>query len=376
MRQDSPNDPQKSSGTAPKRSRPSDPAAVVLGYLNFSSGAFDPAVWQALNELFVAIEPAADGEAGGSLAAGQIVERPDAANRVAALLTERLETLAATEAAFRDAGQARAVLDLLFSRLLPAYRGFHADLLEHQPAGALERPFFLMAAAQAILASDPTGDDPAGVVQAAIGRLNDYVGWRPVAVLENGQLSEPYLHERVRPIPLFIRGAGAAHGRYRRLVEDAVSILEQAPEPLLRQADFDLTLLEELACDPRAFDFLHPAASRPNYLFGLWDPARIDGQGFYRRMVVQQATLDGILSWAEAAVESPADRASGATAARIGGGAGGRDPDGLRSFWPRSGRRLWQPAAGRPAAPDRWLPRRVLSMVYDTTAGGASASAR
>jgi hypothetical protein len=308
MRQDSPNDPQKSSGTAPKRSRPSDPAAVVLGYLNFSSGAFDPAVWQALNELFVAIEPAADGEAGGSLAAGQIVERPDAANRVAALLTERLETLAATEAAFRDAGQARAVLDLLFSRLLPAYRGFHADLLEHQPAGALERPFFLMAAAQAILASDPTGDDPAGVVQAAIGRLNDYVGWRPVAVLENGQLSEPYLHERVRPIPLFIRGAGAAHGRYRRLVEDAVSILEQAPEPLLRQADFDLTLLEELACDPRAFDFLHPAASRPNYLFGLWDPARIDGQGFYRRMVVQQATLDGILSWAEAAVESPADR--------------------------------------------------------------------
>ena len=101
---------------------------------------------------------------------------------------------------------------------------------------------------------------------------------------------------------------GAAHGRYRRLVEDAVAILEQAPEPLLRQADFDLALLEELACDPRAFDFLHPAASRPNYLFGLWDPARIDGQGFYRRMVVQQATLDGILSWADAAVETQADR--------------------------------------------------------------------
>ncbi|MFM9196716.1 MAG: hypothetical protein ACKOWG_13425, partial [Planctomycetia bacterium] len=55
-------------------------------------------------------------------------------------------------------------------------------------------------------------------------------------------------------------------------------------------------------------DFLHPAASRPNYLFGLWDPARIDPQGRYRRMVVQQATLDGILSWAEAAVESSDDR--------------------------------------------------------------------
>lgn len=311
MRQDSPTDPptdhQNSPGTAARRSRPGDPAAVVLGYLNFSSGAFDPAVWRALNELFAAVEPAADAEAGGAAAGGPIVERPAAAGRVAALLAERLETLAANESAFRDTVQARAVLDLLFSRLLPAYRAFHADLLEHQPPGALERPFFLMAAAQAILASDPTGDNPPGIVQEAIGRLNDYVGWRPVAVLENGQLSQPYPHERVRPIPLFLSGAGAAHGRYRRLVEDAVAILEQAPEPLLRQADFDLTLLEELACDPRAFDFLHPAASRPNYLFGLWDPARIDGQGFYRRMVVQQATLDGILSWAEAAVESAAD---------------------------------------------------------------------
>jgi hypothetical protein len=60
-------------------------------------------------------------------------------------------------------------------------------------------------------------------------------------------------------------------------------------------------MLEELAIDPRAFDFLHPAASRPNYLFGLWDPSRIDERGCYRRMVVQQATLDGILSWPQAA---------------------------------------------------------------------------
>ena len=56
-----------------------------------------------------------------------------------------------------------------------------------------------------------------------------------------------------------------------------------------------------VASDPRAFDFLHPAASRPNYLFGLWDPSRIDEKGRYRRMVVQQATLDGILSWPKAA---------------------------------------------------------------------------
>ena len=308
MRQDSPSDFRNDPRADPKRNRPSDPAAVLLGYLNFSSGAFDPAVWRAMNDLFAAVEPAAGDDAGA--AGGKIAERSDAAARVAVLLAERLETLAATEAAFRDAGQARVVLDMLFTRLLPAYRAFHGDLLEHQPPGGLERPFFLMAAAQAILASDPTGVAPESIVQEAIGRLNDYVGWRPVAVLENGRLSEPYPHERVRPIPLFIRGVGAAHGRYRRLVEDAMAILEQAPEQLLRQADFDLALLEELAFDPRAFDFLHPAASRPNYLFGLWDPARIDGQGFYRRMVVQQATLDGILSWSEAGVESPADRAA------------------------------------------------------------------
>ena len=67
MRQDSPTDPptdhQNSPGTAARRSRPDDPAAVVLGYLNFSSGAFDPAVWRALNEICAAVEPAAAVEA-------------------------------------------------------------------------------------------------------------------------------------------------------------------------------------------------------------------------------------------------------------------------------------------------------------------------
>ncbi len=276
-----------------------DPSAVVLGYLNFSSGAFDPAAWRALDAIFATLEPA------GSRGVG---ERPDTASAVAALLARRLDELAAGAAAFRDATQARAALRLLFERTLPAYRTFHADLLEHQPAGALERPWFVMAAAQAVLAefAASDGDDDDAVVARAVDRLNDYVGWRPVAVLENGRLSQPYRHERVRPVPLFVAAAGVAHGRYRDLVGPAIEILATAPPHLLRQADFDPDALEELAIDPRAFDFLHPAASRPNYLFGLWDPARIDAQGRYRRMVVQQATLDGILSWPErAATEHP-----------------------------------------------------------------------
>jgi hypothetical protein len=232
-----------------------------------------------------------------------VVERPDAADRVAAVLAARLDELEAGTAAFRDSRQARRVLGLVFGRLLPAYREFHADLLEHQPPGGIERPFFVMTAAQAVLAAgggeEVASDDE--IVGRAIDRLNDYVGWRPVAVLENGRLSEPYRHERVRPVPLFVAGAGAAHGRYGDLVAAAVEILERAPEPLVRQADFDPALLAELAFDPRAFDFLHPAASRPNYLFGLWDPAVIDETGCFRRMVVQQVTLDGILSWPDAA---------------------------------------------------------------------------
>jgi hypothetical protein len=279
-----------------KPSRPADAAALVLGYLNFSSGSFDPAVWRAMSDLFRSVDPQGD-------------EDPAVVARVAAALRERLAALEASEPAFRDATQARAVVAFVFERLLPAYRGYHVDLLEHQPPGAIERPFFVMAAAQAALATGgpwDDADDAAGpavdkAVEQAIARLNDYVGWRPVAVLENGRLSEPYPHERVRPIPLFVAGAGAAEGRYRDLVAGAVEILSSAPPALLQQADFDLAALEELAIDPRAFDFLHPAASRPNYLFGLWDPSRIDEQGLYRRMVVQQATLDGILSWPAAA---------------------------------------------------------------------------
>ncbi|MFM7412691.1 MAG: hypothetical protein ACKO6E_05730 [Planctomycetota bacterium] len=271
----------------PKPPAAKDAAALVLGYANFSSGSFDPAAWRAFSHLYEGLEPA-DG-------CGAVTERPDAAAGVAEVLRERLADLEKTEAAFTDSRQARWVLDTTFDELLPAYRAHHADLLEHQPPGALERPFFVMAAIRSLLA-EGTPDDPSSV-QRAINRLDDYVGWRPLAVLKNGRLSAPYPHERVRPIPLYVGGAGAAHGRYGRLVAGAIQILGEVPAELLRQADFDLAALEELAIDPRAFDFLHPAASRPNYLFGLWDPALIDDQGMYRRMVVQQATLDGILSW-------------------------------------------------------------------------------
>ncbi|MBN1854081.1 MAG: hypothetical protein JW829_15240, partial [Pirellulales bacterium] len=65
---------------------------------------------------------------------------------------------------------------------------------------------------------------------------------------------------------------------------------------ILSQAYFDIDLLEELALDPRAYDFDHPANRRPNYHFGQWDPHQIDNRGFYRRFVLQQVTLDALLA--------------------------------------------------------------------------------
>ncbi len=58
---------------------------------------------------------------------------------------------------------------------------------------------------------------------------------------------------------------------------------------------FDLRLLEELAVDPRAYDFDHPVNKRPNYLFGQWDLGKLDNAGRCRRFVVQQVSLDAML---------------------------------------------------------------------------------
>ena len=343
-----------------------DPAATLLGYLNFSSGAFDPSVWQAMNELFTQVEPgeeaaglpeATAGEAAPPVVVGSS-ERPEAVAAVGDMLARRLELLEREAPAFRNAVQARQVLTLTFEQLPEAYRGFHRDLLEHQPLGALERPFFMAAAAQAVLATGGPFDDPQPVLDRAIALLNDYVGWRPVAVLENERLSEPYPHERVRPIPLFVAGAGVAHGRYSQLIAGALAILQQAPQGLTNQADFDLSMLEELAVDPRAFDFLHPAASRPNYLFGLWDPDRIDGRGWYRRLVVQQATLEGIRSWASQPGAPPHERLHEASSVLAGvllmaAGLSGHGPGALQAGLPLS--QLLPKIAGYRDEFYRWL---------------------
>lgn len=251
----------------------------VLGYLNFSSGLPDPAFEQNLNQLWASL---ADTE-GKPLwkTAGE-------------LLQEKLGELVRENVSFADATQAEFVLTAVCDQILPGYLEFHRDVLFHQSEDLLSNPFLFARVCQATLQQGVAGQITPDFVQSVITRLNDFIGFRPVAVLESKKI-EPYPHEWVRPVPLYLRGAGVATGRYQRVVEQALDLLRTTDADLLRQACFDPELLDELAFDPRAYDFDHPANKRPNHHFGMWDPHRIDNQGRYRRFVVQQVTLDALM---------------------------------------------------------------------------------
>lgn len=324
----------------------------VLGYLNFSSGARDPQFLAGLNQLYSAIEQepvstpdseskggtsgiVADGSAtdaseshsasnSGSAASSDKVENPDKlesaavslpsrrpnrrrgsseANetqasppiwtRLRELLVEHLDELAESSSAFRDTEQARAVIDLTFDRCLNEYFNFHSDLLFHQSKDALFNSFFLGCVAEAVIRQGAPWDESDRIVAGAIEQLNDYVGFRPVPQLESQRL-EPYPHERIRPIPLYIQGAGVAVGPTQYILERALELLRETDTDLLRAAQFDPDNLYELAIDPRAYDFDHPVNKRPNHHFGQWDPDTIDGQGNFTRFVIQQVTLDAL----------------------------------------------------------------------------------
>lgn len=262
----------------------------VLGYLNFSSGATDGAFLAAVNELFALEETVAAGA------------NPPSIDRVLSGLSHRLESLRAEGRAFADAEQALGVLRLA-GQFRQAYARFHADLLWGREDQELWRPLFLGRVFEAILAQGPPWDDAA--LNAARDRFDDYIGYRPVAVLETDQKIEPYRHEWVRPIPLYIAcarvsgGSGVGHGRRRELLERTLRLLRETDEGILRAAYFDPDLLDELALDPRAYDFDHPAHKRPNHHFGLWDPNRIDSSGMYRRFVLQPVVLDALCARVE-----------------------------------------------------------------------------
>ncbi len=286
---------------------------TAIGYLNYSSGAPDVRFLAGIDRLYAFVGSTFRGGAGSppdEEGAGEptqqqrgsavlptgITKGETTVTRLELLLQWGIARLQGSSEAFRCTEQAERVLRLVFSEVLPAYARFHKDLLFHQPEEDLFQPFFIGRVAEAVLAEGPPWDQTQRIVEGALKRLNDFVGHRPVPVLRTEQKIQPYAHERVRPIPLYIRGAGVASGRYRDLIETALSILAKTERHLLSEASFDPDLLEELALDPRAYDFDHPVNRRPNYLFGQWDPHVIDNRGRYRRYVLQQVTLEGMLA--------------------------------------------------------------------------------
>lgn len=267
--------------------RISDALQRLAGYLNFSSGPCDAATLTAWNDVY---EAATEGDPLTGEAAWLVMER---------WIDETLDRLQAEGTAFRDVDQARRAAALLFIEFLPAYMDYHRDLLFHQVPELIYNGLFMARAAEAILTYLSAGhDSDAGdsvFVDGVICQLNDFVGYRPVAVLE-GRQCQAYPHEYVRPVPLYVKSVGVSVGPYQELISLAIDALRETNSDVLRAASFDLDRLEELSLDPRAYDFDHPVNRRPNYHFGGWDDHAISIDGYYNRFVVRQVTLDALLS--------------------------------------------------------------------------------
>ncbi len=272
--------------------------APLLGYLNFSDGRPDAKFRKSLADVFAALTTAGDPTPWAT--AGKWL-----ASRAA-------ELEGSGPAAFRDLSQAKQVIPLAFADTPAAYREHHSDLLAHQPDAFLLTSLFLARCCESVLAERAGGTASEAIPEAAVALLNDYVGYRPIAVLETRPQTDYYPHEKVCPVPVFARGVGVVPSRYAEVLRPALELLAKTDAELLREASFDPERMDELAVDPRAVDHVHPVSKRPSMLFGEWDPHRIDPRGFFRRYVLRQPTLDALLLWA-----TPEDADAPAKAERL-----------------------------------------------------------
>jgi len=261
----------------------------LLGYLNFSTGRPDPRI-QA--QFFAA----------WATVAGWPSPRLAMVDKLSKGLAE---LHAKGQAGFTDVQQAEAVIDIALRHVPSAYRRHHEDLLNHQNDLDIFQAGFLIRCVETVLSHQGPWEEVDRIVAGSLKQLNDYVGHRPIAVLETRPRGEPYDHEKLRPVPIYVRGAGVVPGKYAALVTAALDLLKTTPANLMEDAYFNFDHLDELAFDPRAYDHQHPADRRPNYRFGEWDPHHIDNRGFFRRFVVRQGILDGLLNRAEKAKEFP-----------------------------------------------------------------------
>jgi hypothetical protein len=261
-----------------------DPDALrdLLGYLNFSQGSVSTRFRATLNELF------------------RDARRAESPEILRDHLLKELQRLSQSgDAACANPAQAEAVISFTLNELLPAYQSHHSDLLNHLTPSDFYTPFLLARMFEAALAARAESSDhqSARLIEASLDRLNQFVGYRPVAVLENGRRSEIYGHERFCPVPLYFSDIGAAVGPYEELIHSTIAFMRGLPDDLVASSHFSIDRLAELSLDVRSHDHLHPVNKRTNYVFGEWDPDEIDTKGFYRRFVVRRLILDSLLEW-------------------------------------------------------------------------------
>jgi hypothetical protein len=263
-------------------SNPSNAFRELLGYLNFSDGTPGTSFQAALDGIF-----------SGSNA-------PTDPQNLKDLLLVSLNDLQATDApGFKDIAQATDAISTALDHILPAYRQHHSDLLFHLQDSDLFSAFFLARIFESTLqsASLHGWNNTDQLNSSALELLNQFVGYRPVAVLENERLAEVYDHERFCPVPLYLQGVGVATGPWKPLLESTLEFLRLLPEEMTEPAHFNLNRMQELCLDVRAHDHLHPVNKRTNYMFGEWDPADIDTKGYYRRFIIRSIILDSLLEW-------------------------------------------------------------------------------
>ena len=269
--------------------KPSETAAVdaialrdLLGYLNFSQGAASARFRGALNELF----------RDEQRAKSPIVLRDF-------LLGELQRLSGSGDVACADPAQAESIIRLTLEELLPAYHRHHADLLCHLAEADHYAPLLLARMFEATLAAkaELSSDKSERIIASALKRLNHFVGYRPVAVLENGRSSEIYSSERFCPLPLYFSDVGAAVGPYEQLIASTVAFMRDLPDDLVSTSHFAIDRMAELSLDMRSHDHLHPVNKRTNYVFGEWDPDEIDTKGYYRRFIVRRLIIDSLIDW-------------------------------------------------------------------------------
>ena len=158
----------------------------VLGYLNFSSGNHDPKFLANLNWLFDYFQEQ-------QFQAADSTDQPPPKKRKTTLarsndhvlafqvgqaLEKRLEQVESENPTFRDATQARTVLDLTFGKALLSYRKHHRDLLFHQSDQLLFNSFLVGRVIEIVLRQERPWDEDQ-IIQQILNRLNDYIGHRP-----------------------------------------------------------------------------------------------------------------------------------------------------------------------------------------------------